>query len=118
MSGPPFRTPASSSERERPAFARDFPRTPDLDRLVDAFARGDYAQVRTDAPKAEQQSDDDAVRAAIRTLVERTKPEPLAVALLSLAAGLLVILFGWWAVHGKAPPGATPAATPVERVTR
>jgi hypothetical protein len=107
---------SDSPSRHVPSFARDFPRVPELDGLVEAFVRGDYARVRADAPKVEQASSDDAVRAATRTLVDRTKPDPLAVLLLSLTAGLLLVFLGWWAVHGKAPPGAAPSATPVERV--
>jgi len=87
----------------RPAFAQDFPHTPGLDALVDAFARGDYARVRADGPGVERSSDDEAVKRAARTLVERTGPEPLAVALLALAALLLLILAAWAVAHGKAP---------------
>ena len=36
---------------------------PELDALVDAFARGDYAQVRADGPELEKATNDDAVRA-------------------------------------------------------
>jgi hypothetical protein len=105
-----------SAER-RPSFAAGFPVSPELDALVDAFARGDYARVRAEAPKLLRDADDDAVRAAVRTLVERTEPDPLAVRLLLLTTVLLVVLAGWWIVHAKPPTGATPAAAPVERVT-
>jgi hypothetical protein len=104
------------SVERRPSFARSFPASAELDAVVDAFARGDYAQVRTDAPKLERASDDEAVRSAARMLVERTRPDPLAVRILLLTGLLLVLLTGWWIVHGKAPSAATPAAASVERV--
>jgi hypothetical protein len=87
-----------------PSFARAFPRSPDLDALVEAFARGDYASVRAHAPALERSSDDPAIQQAARTLVERTRPEPLAVVLLALAVLLLCVLAAWAIVHGKPPP--------------
>ena len=86
-----------------PSFARAFPRSPDLDALVEAFARGDYAAVRARAPSLERSSNDPAIQQAARTLVERTRPEPLAVTLLAIAAALLVVLAAWAVRHGKAP---------------
>jgi len=107
------------SPERRPTFARAFPASPALDALVDAFARGDYARVRAEAPALEKSSDDEAIRAAARTLVERTRPDPLAVRLLVATGVLLLVLTGWWVVHGKAPPGAAPPTSPpVERVTK
>lgn len=100
----------------RPSFASAFPASPELDALVDAFARGDYARVRAEAPKLEKTSDDEAIRAAARALVERTEPDPLAVRMLVAAGVLLVLLAGWWIVHGKAPHGATQTSPPVEHV--
>jgi hypothetical protein len=93
----------------RPSFAADFPRSTELDALVDAFEQGDYASVRRDAPKLEEATKDETVRRAARTLVERTKPDPLAVRMLLLTAVLLTVLTGWWVVHGKAPRGTTHA---------
>jgi hypothetical protein len=103
------------SER-RPSFASGFPASRELDALVDAFARGDYAHVRAEAPRLEKASEDEAVRAAARTLVERTEPDPLAVRMLLLTGALLLVLAAWWVVHGKAPPAATQITPPVERV--
>ncbi|MGH7293758.1 MAG: hypothetical protein ACRELB_02440 [Polyangiaceae bacterium] len=100
----------------RPTFASDFPATPELDALVDAFAEGNYARVRAEAPKLAETTTDDAVRAAARTLVDRTKPDPLAVKMLLVTGALLVVLAGWWIVHGKAPAGATRTSPPIERV--
>jgi hypothetical protein len=105
------------SVERRPSFATEFPASPELDALVDAFARGDYARVRAEGPKLETSSADEAVRRAAKTLVERTQPDPLAVKLLLLTGVLLVVLAGWWIVHGKSSAGATPPTTPVERVT-
>jgi hypothetical protein len=84
----------------RPRFAHAFPRTPDLDALVETFARGDYAAVRAQAPALERSTDDPAVREAARTLVERTRPEPAAVALLAIAALLLAVLGAWAVLAG------------------
>jgi hypothetical protein len=92
-----------------PLFSRDFPRTPALDAIVDAFARGDYARVRTEGARIAETTDDDKVRQAALALVARTNPDPLALWLLVLAGALLAVLSGYWIVHGKAPPG-TPSA--------
>ena len=106
------------SVERRPSFAAEFPASAELDALVAAFTRGDYAHVRAEGPKLEKTSADEAVRAAAKTLVERTQPDPLAVRLVLLTAVLLVVLAGWWIVHGKSPTGATSSpTTPVERVT-
>jgi hypothetical protein len=77
-----------------PRFARDFPRTPELDALVEAFARGDYARVRADALGLASH-DDPLVRDAARTLVDRTKPDPLVLILLGIAATLFVVIAAW-----------------------
>jgi hypothetical protein len=80
----------------RPSFARDFPRTPTLDALVQAFAKGDYARVRAEGRELAQSEGDEGVRRAARTLVARTNPDPLALWLLVLAGALLVLLSGYW----------------------
>jgi hypothetical protein len=95
----------------RPLFANAFPRTPELDALVDDFSRGDYARVRMQAPLLERASDDDAVKRASRTLAERTKPDPLAVGLLALGAILLVVLATFWIANGRPPPGEGPPSS-------
>jgi hypothetical protein len=86
-----------------PSFAREFPRSPELDALVEAFVRGDYAAVRSGAPSLERSSGDPSIQQAARTLIERTRPEPLAVTLLAIAVMLLVALAVWAVAHGKAP---------------
>lgn len=106
-----------SQQPRRPSFASDFPRMPELDALVDAFAQGDYARVRADGPRLADASADAAVREAARLLVDRTRPDRLAVGLVALTGVLLVVLSAYWIVHGKAPPGGgPPAKPPVERV--
>ncbi|MGH7270301.1 MAG: hypothetical protein ACREJ3_07690 [Polyangiaceae bacterium] len=89
--------------QRRPSFARDFPRTPALDALVDAFAAGDYARVRSGAPELERFSEDADVRRAARTLASRTRPDPLVVMLLGIGVVLLAI-FTVWSI-GWAKPG-------------
>jgi len=96
----------------RPSFARDFPRTAALDAIVDAFARGDYARVRSEAPKLAESATEDEVRLAARALLERTRPDPTALALLALTAALLLVLSAWWIVHGKPPPGSNSISPP------
>jgi hypothetical protein len=99
---------------DRPAFARDFPRHPALDALVDAFARGNYARVRAEATRlAESERDQDVRRAALE-LIARTAADPLSLWLLVLAGALLVALSTYWIVHGKPPPGSTTPASPTE----
>jgi len=93
-----------------PRFANDFPRTPALDALVQAFARGDYGRVRVEGRKLAASASEEDVRAAARSIVARTTPDPLAVGLILLAAGLLVVLATYWIVHGK-PPFGTGAPT-------
>ncbi len=85
----------------RPSFARDFPRTPELDQLVEAFARGDYAHVRTHAPELQRGGADESIQRAARTLAERTRPDPFVVALLVVTAVLIVIVAGWSIASGR-----------------
>jgi hypothetical protein len=101
-------TSASPTPLRRPSFARSFPPHPALDALVAAFARGDYAEVRAHAPRLIESAETPEVRQGARTLLERTKPDPLAVRLLWLAAALLVTLAAYWIANGKAPAPAPP----------
>lgn len=91
-----------------PSFAKDFPRHPELDTLVDAFARGDYATVRRDAPKLAASTSDPAIRDAATLLRTRLEPDPTSKILFALAAGLLVFLTIWWVMH-DGPEGGQPA---------
>ncbi|MGO8999067.1 MAG: hypothetical protein ACLQVI_37545 [Polyangiaceae bacterium] len=83
----------------RPSFATDFPRDPELDRLVDAFVAGDFARVRTGAPELAGSAKDDAVKRAAETLLARTKADPLQTLLVAISALLLVLLTAWWITH-------------------
>ena len=87
-----------------PSFAREYPETPEIAALVVAFARGDYALVRANAPRLAASTADPRVKQAALELFERTRPDPLAVALLALTAALVMALGGWWMAYGKAPP--------------
>jgi hypothetical protein len=97
----------------RPLFARAFPRDPELDALVEAFERGDYARVREEGPKVGAASADEGIKGAARVLVDRTKPDAVAVGLLVLGAMFVGLLSAWWIAHGHPPPGP---ASPVEYV--
>lgn len=101
-----------------PAFARDFPRDPELDALVSAFARGDHAAVRTGAPALAEKAELEEVKRAARLLRERIEPDPSSRLFFVLTAALLVFLMAWWATHdGSATHGAPlpkPPPPPVE----
>lgn len=99
-----------------PSFAREFPRHPELDALVAAFARGDYRTVRDGAAKLAASATDERVKEAARTLRARIEPDPTSKLLFLLAAGLLAFLTYWWVTHdgpdgGKAPAPRPPAST-------
>jgi hypothetical protein len=85
----------------RPRFASSFPRTPELDALVEAFGRGDYAAVRARGPALERSAGDPAVKQAARELVARTRPDPASAALLAIAAVLLIVLTTWAIATGR-----------------
>lgn len=106
----------NEGQQRRPLFAEGFPRDPRLDTLVDAFSRGDFAQVRRDGSLLATDAPDEEVRKAARALVDRTSPDGMTKGLLGLAAILLAFLAGWWIVHGKAPPGPAPGTPHVEHV--
>jgi hypothetical protein len=102
----------SSTVARPPPFANDFPRTPALDALVHAFACGDYRRVRAEGSTLAASAPEEDIRAAARSIVARTTPDPLAIGLLLLAAGLLVVLSTYWIVHGKAPSGTGAPTAP------
>ena len=87
-----------------PAFARDFPKDPELDALVVAFARGDYLAVRQRAPKLAASTSDPQVKRAAELLRQRIEPDPLARALFVIAAALLIVLTSYWVLHSHAHP--------------
>ena len=111
---PCYEPSRAMTQPRRPSFAQQFPQAPELDVLVDAFARGDYRHVRSEGPRLAKSTDDPEVRKAAETLVERTKPDRLAVGLVALTGILLVAMSAYWIVHGKAPPGSAPKPPPVE----
>jgi hypothetical protein len=94
----------------RPAFAEEFPRTTELDALVDAFERGDFRFVRAEAPALEANATDERVKRAARSLVDRTRPDPLATLLLALTAAFVLLLSVWWVLHGHPPQTVSPPA--------
>lgn len=89
---------ASKESADRPAFAAGYPADAELDRLLDAFARGDYRAVRAGTSTLKK-SDDAALREAARDLESRTEADPLAKAVLLLTALLLAWLFAYWEQH-------------------
>jgi hypothetical protein len=101
-----------SAAASPPTFAKAFPRSAELDAAVAAFARGDYALARETAARLATSDAGDDVKRAARMLVARTRPDPLAVTLLALAALLLVVLSGWWIAYAKPPNDSPPAAAP------
>jgi hypothetical protein len=89
---------SSARDFERPAFAATFPRDPELDRLVEYFARGNHRAVREGAEALAKKTDDPAVATAARELRERIEPDPMWKILLGVTLVLLVTLT-YWAVH-------------------
>jgi hypothetical protein len=83
----------------RPPFAGHYPRTPEIDRLLGAFESGDYATVRSDAPKVAACATDPQVAEAARDLVRRTLPDPIALYLMGLTLALFAVLSIWFFLH-------------------
>ncbi len=90
-------------QRDVPTFAAQFPADVELDALVDAFARGDYAAVRDGAPRLAERTADDDVRAAATLLRRRIDPDPLGKTLILVAAVLLGFLAWWYLAHAHGP---------------
>jgi hypothetical protein len=111
--------PSTQEPSARPGFADGWPSDPELDRLVSEFERGNYAAVREGAQKLAAQTKDPAVKEAALSLRKRIDPDPLAVALLAIAACLLVF-FAWSYLGHRAPADApgppTPKASASQRV--
>lgn len=96
----PVPNPDRAESWGHPAFARDYPRQPELDALVDAFARGDYRTVRSQAPLLAARADvSPEVQTAALELRRRIEPERHAVLLFVFAGALMVFLFSWWLTH-------------------
>ncbi len=88
----PARPELDAAGRERPRFLLSVPSDPDLDRLVEAFERGDFATVRADAPALAERTEDERVRDAALELRRRIDPDPLIKYLLLASAVLLFVL--------------------------
>jgi hypothetical protein len=107
MSTPP--SPSAPSEKEapqprprlnavgeeRPAFLLEYPHDPELEDLIAAYERGDFAKIRDEAPALARRTGDEAVRNAALELRQRTEPDRLLVFFLLLSIGLLLFLVVW-----------------------
>lgn len=105
------------SDLHRPAFAAPFPRDPELDRLVEYFARGNHRAVRDGAEALAKRTDDPAVAAAARELRARIEPDPMWRVLLGTTFVLLCVLT-WWAVHRGRELRAQPVPTAAPRTVQ
>lgn len=92
---PPLRASHNALGEERPRFLLDFPRDPELERLIEAFEAGDFAEVRRAAPELARRTKDAAIRRAALELRQRVDPDPLLVLFFVLAASLFVFLVAW-----------------------
>jgi hypothetical protein len=86
---------AANLPRERRApFVQALPDDPALRPLIEAFERGDFAEVRKLAPALERSRDPD-VRRAASNLLARTRPDALLLLLLAVSVGLFGFLTAW-----------------------
>ncbi len=86
---------------ERPGFVLDFPKDPDLDRLVRAFELGNYTFVREHGKKLVASSSDEGVKSAASELLRRIEPDPLVKILFAMSVGLLLFMvFYAYRSHG------------------
>jgi hypothetical protein len=91
----PRRAKRNAAGEERPAFLLDFPQDAELEPLIAAFEAGNFAHVRSEAPKLAARTTDDAVRRAALELRRRTEPDQLLLLLLLLCITLFVFLVIW-----------------------
>jgi hypothetical protein len=95
----------SESNDDKPAresrlpFLRSFPDDPDLNRIIAAFEAGDFATVRTEAPKLAARTESAAVKKAALDLRRRIEPDPMQIYLLGITLVLLVFLTAWFYWH-------------------
>jgi hypothetical protein len=87
--------------RPGPAFASAYPASEELDELLGAFERGNYAHVREGARELAERSDDARVRGAALDLLRRISPDATSVYLLLVAVGLLVFLYAYYLSHAQ-----------------
>ena len=83
----------------RPAFAVAYPRDDELDRLVEAFERGNFKLVRGEAEALADRTKDDGVREAALDLRRRLNPDPIATYLLLIGVTLVLFLYGYYALY-------------------
>jgi hypothetical protein len=91
----PRRARLNAAGEERPAFLLEFPEDAELEPLIAAFEAGNFARVRSEAPKLAARTRDDAVRRAALELRSRTDPDPLLLMMLLLCISLFVFLVIW-----------------------
>lgn len=87
---------------ERPAFAAEFPRDARLDALLTAFQQGNFGEVRSEAPRLAESSEDEAVQTAALELRSRIEPSKVATLLWCIGVMLMLALYGfyWSKQHG------------------
>jgi hypothetical protein len=83
----------------RPAFARAYPHTKDIDELIFYFLSGDYRKVRELAPRMTERAGDEREKQAIADLRRRIEADPMALYLLGLTLALLVFVTVWFYAH-------------------
>jgi hypothetical protein len=91
---PSARSELDADGRKRPEFLLDYPSHPELEPLIDAFCRGNFAWVREHSPRVIGATDG-PVRAAAEELRRRVEPERIAVWLYLGAMGFLVFVLLW-----------------------
>jgi len=95
---PPKRSPKKrrKGRPKRPAFARRYPQSPELDRLLAAFEAGNYGLVRTEAAALADDCEDEELRAAALDLRRRVHADPTSITLWAIGLALLLFLFGYY----------------------
>ncbi|MCL2822425.1 MAG: hypothetical protein FWD57_00360 [Polyangiaceae bacterium] len=95
--GPPPRWYGKKARTRGPSFSftDSFPRDPELNKLVSAFAEGRYDIVRKQAPELAASTTDPHVARAAMELRSRIDADPTAVRLFISAFVLLAMLTAW-----------------------
>lgn len=86
------RSDSKGEDSARPAFAVDYPASPELDELLAAFRAGNYQLARKQAAELIRGSKDPAVRRAAEDVRKRLEPGRLSLYLFLLPVFLLLIL--------------------------
>ena len=110
-----------SEAAPRPRFADGYPRDPALDRLVEAFVRGNHRLVRDEAEalaKRRETEGDPRVADAARDLRRRLDPDRLAYVLLVTTAVLLATLTAWAIRDSRAHQHDRPPVPAVQTVSK